>query len=135
MVNYGFTLVYTFNERLKEKLAEKKIRPAELARRSGVTKQNIGRLINNTPHSESGALPRAEKDTVIKLAKALDWDLDDALMAADIAPINKTTDDGLYKGLNELPPDRQELARRQIRAIIESLSVKEQDTDYIDDEE
>jgi hypothetical protein len=56
-------------------------------------------------------------------------------MAADIAPINKTTDDGLYKGLNELPPDRQELARRQIRAIIESLSVKEQDTDYIDDEE
>lgn len=85
-VNCGFTVVYTFNEHLKLKLDEANIRPAELSRRSGVTKQNIGRLINNTPHSQTGAPARAEKDTVIRLARALDWDLNDALKSADFAP-------------------------------------------------
>jgi hypothetical protein len=89
-VNCGFTEMYTFNERLKAKLDEIGMRPSELARRAGLTKQNIGRLINNTPHSVTGAPPKAEKDTVIKIARALDWNVDDALEAADFAPIGES---------------------------------------------
>lgn len=85
LVNSGFTM---FGERLQEKLTEAGITAAELARRSGVTKQNIGRLLNNTPHSITGASPKAEKPTVEKLAKALKWNLDEALIAAGYAPEN-----------------------------------------------
>jgi transcriptional regulator with XRE-family HTH domain len=76
----------TFGECLREQLESKGIRPAELARRSGVTKQNIGRLLNATPHPITGALPRAEPETVTKLAEGLEWDVDEALLAAGHAP-------------------------------------------------
>ena len=75
-----------FGERLREKLDAAGMKPAELARRSGVTKQNIGRLLNNTPHSITGALPKPERDTVEKLARALDWEINDALLSAGYAP-------------------------------------------------
>jgi hypothetical protein len=88
-VNSGFTRLMhnkTFGECLREQLESKGIRPAELARRSGVTKQNIGRLLNATPHPITGALPRAEPETVTKLAEGLEWDVDEALLAAGHAP-------------------------------------------------
>lgn len=91
MVNCGFTeMSKTFGEHLKEKMDEAGIKAAELSRRSGVTKQNIGRLVNNTPHTITNALPTTEKPTVEKLAKALNWTLDDALLAAGIAPENNS---------------------------------------------
>jgi len=87
-VNCVFTrpMSTTFGERLKEKLEEAGLTAAELARRSGVTKQNIGRILNNTPHSITGALPRVEPGTVLKLAQPLGWDVNDALLAAGHAP-------------------------------------------------
>jgi transcriptional regulator with XRE-family HTH domain len=91
VVNYGFTSMSNgFGERLREKLEDAGMRAAELARRSGVTKQNIGRLLNQTPHSITGALPKAEEETVIKLATALGWDVNEALLAAGYAPRNGT---------------------------------------------
>lgn len=92
VVNYGFTrMEKTFGERLQEKLDEAGIKAAELSRLSGVTKQNIGRILNNTPHSITGALPKPEPETVEKLAKALNWDLNDALPAAGYAaPFNQS---------------------------------------------
>ena len=87
VVNYVFTdMNKTFGESLQEKLDEAGMKAAELSRLSGVSKQNIGRLINNTPHSISGALPKPEPDTVKKLAKHLKWNLDEALIAAGYAP-------------------------------------------------
>lgn len=137
MVNSGFThMEKTFGDRLREELAVRGMRPSELARRSGVTKQNIGRLINNTPHSLSGALPRAEPDTVEKLAKALGWDLNEALLAAGYAPRNGNSDPGLFKGIERLTPEKRRIAEIQVRAIIDALSEDDNpDTDYIEEEE
>lgn len=103
-VNYIFTDVMpkTFGDALKEKMREKGLTAAELARRSGVTKQNIGRLVNNTPHSVTGALPKAEEATVIKLAAHLGWDLNEALPAAGFAaPSNASESDSVQLEIAE----------------------------------
>lgn len=75
----------TFGERLREKLTEVGMTAAELSRRSNVTKQNISRILNNTPHSITGALPKVEPETVKKLAEPLLWDINEALDAAGYA--------------------------------------------------
>ncbi len=77
-----------FSDYLREALAKANIKPAELARRSGVTKQNIGRLLHDTRHPESNALPQTTIETVEKLAKELNLDLDEARLAAGFAPTN-----------------------------------------------
>ena len=96
-VHCGFTdMSQTFGQALQAKLAEKGVRKAELARRAGITKQNVGRIVNNTPHYVTGALPKVEVETVKKIAKALDWDVDEALNAAGFAPTQSHTING-YK--------------------------------------
>ena len=59
-------------------------------------------------------------EIVDALAVALDKPIDDARLAAGYAPLHADPD-GIYKALRELLPDRQEIAKRQIKAIIESL--------------
>lgn len=80
----------SFGEYLKEKMREKSVRAADLARRTGITKQGIGRLLNNVPHPISGAEPKPELETVEKIAKALDLNIDEARLAAGFAPTNTT---------------------------------------------
>lgn len=119
-VKSGFTdLDMSFRERLVEKIKEKNWKPAELARRSGVSKQNIGRIINNTPHSITGALPKTAPETIEKIARALDWDLDEALLAGGYAPVN--LEDSLDNQLKQLSPKSQKIARKQISAIIKTF--------------
>lgn len=134
-VKSGFTdLEMSFRERLVEKLKEKDWKPAELARRSGVSKQNIGRIINNTPHSITGALPKTAPETIEKIANALSWDLDEALLAGGYAPVNQ--EDSLDSQLKQLSPKSQKLARKQISALIktfvESENASENDQDSED---
>ncbi len=78
-------IMKTFGEALREQLNAKQMTAAELSRRSGVTKQNIGRLLNNTPHPITGALPKVEQVTVEKLARPLGWNISEALNAAGYA--------------------------------------------------
>lgn len=136
VVNLGFTgvMAKTFGEQLRQRLTEASLTAAELSRRSGVTKQNIGRLLNNTPHSITGAPPKVEVETVEKLAGPLGWNLNEALVAAGYAPAD-IDPEGLYSGINKLPPALRPLAIRQAKAVIESLSTEEHDTNYIEDTE
>lgn len=129
-VKFGFTdLEMSFGELLKEKLQEKKMKPAQLARLSGVSKQNIGRIINNTPHSITGALPKTEPETIKKLAKALDWDLDEALLAGGYAPSNQEESlDNLIKPLSSR-------AKEHIRAIVKTFVEAESALKKAQDEE
>lgn len=85
LVNLRCTPMEKFIQRLKEEMQSKSIKAAELARRSGITKQNIGRLLNFTPHPITGATPTTTRETVEKLAVALGWDLDEALNLAGFA--------------------------------------------------
>jgi transcriptional regulator with XRE-family HTH domain len=87
LVDSSFTSM-SFKDYLRQQLDERGMRPAELARLSGVTKQNIGRILNDTRHPISGGLPQVTRETVEKLAKALGADLNEALLAAGFAPLN-----------------------------------------------
>lgn len=120
----------TFGEEIKKRLAEKGMRPAELARRAQTTRQNISRLINGTPHPITGALPKAELETVERIAKALDWDLPDARNAAGYArhpagDLFRLGDDlDRWNDLNDAQKQAvRELAQVAIKAI---LDIKEQ---------
>lgn len=78
----------SFREFLRQELDRTGIRPAELARRSGVTPQNISRILTDKPHPITGAAPKVSEDTVESLAKALDSDIDAAREAAGYTPRN-----------------------------------------------
>lgn len=79
-------LLMTFGEALKAQMQTRGVKAADLARKAGITKQGIGRLINNVPHPLSGAPPKPELETVEKIALALDWDINEARLAAGFAP-------------------------------------------------
>ena len=129
-VQFGFTdIEMSFGKLLKEKLQAKKMKPAELARLSGVSKQNIGRIINNTPHSITGALPKTEPETIKKLAKVLDWDLDEALLSGGYAPSNQEESlDNLIKPLSSR-------AKKHIRAIVKTFVEAESSLNDTQDED
>lgn len=52
----GFTFMkFGFAKALKDKLDEKEMRPSELSRRTGISRQNISRIMTERPHSVTGA--------------------------------------------------------------------------------
>jgi hypothetical protein len=71
------------------------------------------------------------------LANALNIDVDEALLMAGHAPSDGNADpDGLYSGIKKLTPERQRLAKAQIKAIMSTLlAEQEHDTDYIEETE
>lgn len=71
-----------FADYLRSQLEARNMTPAELARRAGITKQNISRILNQTPHPLSGALPKVKVQTVEAIAKALGVPVDEAREAA-----------------------------------------------------
>lgn len=133
MVNFGFTkMPKTFGQQLKEKMDAAGLKPAQLSRLSGVTKQNIGRLINETPHPITGAPPTTTEETVRKIAavKELNWKLEDALLAARIAPENLLVDDGdverveleaMYRKRKRLSAARKEAFKRILDMVDREL--------------
>jgi transcriptional regulator with XRE-family HTH domain len=80
----------TFREWLKNQLTNKGIRAAALARKSGVSPQNLSRILTDKPHPITGAPPTVTRETVVVIAKALGADLDEALHAAGYATTSPT---------------------------------------------
>src|SRR5437762_2793807 len=105
----------TFGDYLRERMEAVGMKSAELSRLSGVSKQNISRLVNNKPHSVTGALPKAEPETVIKLAGPLNWPTDDALKRAGYAGTGDAESDEfarsefahMYSRVNKLNAQQQ----------------------------
>jgi transcriptional regulator with XRE-family HTH domain len=112
---------------------------------SGLKKKVIAEAADIDPVSLSRILNGAQGvsiSTAVNLAGAIN-----SLSGRTVAEINTArslaagmtldagSPEGLFHDLQKLPSDRQELAKRQIRAIIDTLSEEEQDTNYIDDEE
>lgn len=125
----------TFGEWLRKKILEQRISNRELAQMAGLSPTYVGNLVRDySPNMIGNRAPRPGEDVVERIAKALNAPLDEARLAANYAPRNGDTNAGLFAGIESLSPDRQRLARRQIRAIIDSLiDQAEHDTDYIDD--
>lgn len=87
------------------------------AKRAGIDRQQWYRI-------ESG-LSGTRRDTVIAMANALTAPVDEALRMAGFSAEGVEPDDGLFSGLNELSPDKQKLAKKMIRSVIDSLAEQE----------
>jgi DNA-binding XRE family transcriptional regulator len=73
-----------------------------------------------------------KRDTVIAMAKAVNADVNVALTKAGFASAGPEEEEGFYKGFKQLPEEKKALARRQLKAIIDSLAEEDEpDTDYI----
>lgn len=115
---------------------------------SGLKKKAIAAEADIDPVSFSRILNGAQgvaHDTAAKLARAINTlsgrELANENKAIQLAVGLRTMSAGagdygdLFKGMEDLSPERQVVARKQIRAIIDALSEEDHDTDYIDDEE
>jgi len=117
----------TFGQWLRQKLNDKRMSNAELARRVHVSPTYVSNLVRDySPNMISNRAPRPGEDIVERIARALGAPLDEARLAANYAP--RSVEDGIFSGLDKLSPKMQRVAKAQIRAIIDSLQ-SETDTE------
>ncbi len=120
----------SFGRWLREQRDKAGLSQVGAAQRAGIDRQQWYRI-------ESGK-SGTKRETVISMANAVSANVNEALAKAGLLdPNNGTSTDpeGFYSGIDRLPPDRQIVARRAMKAIIESLDTQaDHDTDYIDDE-
>lgn len=123
-----------FGKWLRETMELRRVSNAELARRARVSPTYIGKLVRNySPNMKGEKAPRPSEPVVEQIAKSLDVPLNEARKAAGYAAFNDENE-GFFDGIKSLSPERQAIARKQIRAIIDSLAEKDDhDFDYIDD--
>lgn len=113
----------TFGEWLRIKVNASRMSNAEFARRTGVSATYVGNLLRDySPNMRSARAPRPSEPVIERMAIALGVPLNEARQAAGYSTLGGDDEDGLFAGFNDLPADRKQLARRQIRAIIDSLA-------------
>lgn len=124
----------TFGEWLRKKINATGMSNAAFARQVGVSSTYIGNLLRDySPNMTSTRSPRPSEPVIESMATALGVPLNEARLAAGYAPIGDDTVEGFFSGLERLSPEQQRIAKRQIRAIIDSfMDESELDTDYID---
>lgn len=133
-MSYNIVVMFNFGKTVHEERKSRGWTQSELAKKSGVSVSYISTIEREQPHSQTGAKLRPEPEVIKGIAKALDLDIDDALIYYGYAPEKKSETDGWFKGLDKLSPEDQKRAKRQIRAIIDSYiddEEKEEDFDYI----
>lgn len=109
------------------------LRLAELMTAHGYTVSN-GAISNieREYYKKDEDTGKPKRKFVIAAAEVLGEDVNKALK---IAGYDAEDDDGWFKGLEGLSPEKKKLAKRQIRAIIDALAEEpEPDIDYADDE-
>lgn len=122
----------TFGEWLRKKIKDKDWSNARVARLSGVSPTYIGNLVRDYSPTTISGKGRPSEEVVENIAKALEADVDEARLAAGYAP-RMNPDEGFFKGLDRLSPDDQALAKRQIKAIIDSFVPQDDEDDDFDD--
>lgn len=128
---YNLVVVQKFGQWLRDHRKKLGLFQSDIAKRASVSTSYISTLERAQPHSITGAELTPERSKVVAIAKAVVGDLNEALMLCGYASLSdaqtqiKVDSDigsSLLQGLGHLPPDRQEIARKQIRSIIETLS-------------
>lgn len=86
--NYDTRRMKDFAEWLSTRRQEKGLKQRELALRAKVSESYISTIENRRPHSLTGSPLRPEPEKVIRLARAVGGDVDEALLLAGYAPEN-----------------------------------------------
>lgn len=78
----------SFGKWLYNQRKEARLTQGELARRAHISTSYVSTLEREQEHTVTGALPQPDREIVIDLAKVLNADIDEALLAAGYAPKN-----------------------------------------------
>lgn len=130
-MNYGKRL-----RALREERGLSQDRLAELITSRGhrVSGANLSIIERSYDRTKDGSPTRPNRRIVELAAEILNDDVNAALFDAGYSPITGESESGFYSGFSKLPPDKQRVARRQIKAIIDALAEDDDpDTDYIDE--
>lgn len=101
-----------FAEVLRQKIDESLYATdAAFARASKTSKQNVSRILTLRRHWNSNAPPTVERETVLKWATTLNWDVNEALLLSGHAP--------------EIPPSLYDETLLSIAGIFQNLSFPE----------
>ncbi len=132
MANDGKWLAFgTWLQRERE-LAE--VSQADAAKATPIHVIQLSRIENGHSGVKAGTL-ESLVEAINKQSTGHKVDIEIAFRKAGFFRENDDTE-GLFSGLEKLSPEKQRLAKRQIRMIIESLADEEVfDTDYIADDE
>lgn len=117
MAETSDSLKRTFGAWLKQKREESHFSQGGAAARAGIDRQQWYRIENG--------LSGTKRDTVVAIAHALSLPVEEALSRAGFAS-NLEAEDGLFSGLDKLPPEKQKLAKDMIRALIDSLATQDE---------
>lgn len=116
----------TFGDWLREKRAAAGLSLQNIADRmaqsgTGLSKQRLSDIENNKPRTKGGRPPRLTEQQVDAIANAVFAPVDEARLAARLAPRNSNQNDVLRARLlgffNELPQDQQAAALAMIEAL------------------
>jgi transcriptional regulator with XRE-family HTH domain len=137
-----FFIYMNYGERLKSVRKARGLTQEQLAEKVSAAGHTVSSsyvsMIERIYEKRLDGLPTRPARRFVELAaKILDDDINEALMDADYAPLDRERfrqDDGMFSGWDKVPEHLRPLARKQVQAIIESLIDNEDnDTDYIDD--
>jgi len=118
-----------YGKRLREKRIANDLTQEELADRVSalghkITSSYISMMERGYDKKADGEPTRPNRRFVELAASVLGDDVDEALMDADYAPINRdrflNDNDGLYSGLAKHSPEDQKRIRRQMQAILDA---------------
>ena len=112
-----------FGKILKEKRKEMRLSLGALSQASGVSKTYINNIEEGKPHPITGADPRPTEDIIEKLAIALDWNINEALMNAGYAKKTQTTQDVLAEEIMGYLTRMEPRDRERVRQIVRTFAV------------
>lgn len=123
----------SFGGWLRLKRKESRLTQGELADKVGISTSYVSTLERSQPHGLTNAPPQPAKHVVISLAKALNTDLDEALLAAGYAPISEGNSLSLEVGegveirfQDFVPEEEREEVRKAVRRIVAGIRAEQE---------
>lgn len=141
--NKLFVDVMSFGDWLRQKIKDKNLSNAEVARRANVSPTYIGNLVRDfAPNTKSGK-GRPSEEVLADIVKAVSGNLNEARLAAGYAPLGESAIPeelaGLFHGAEDWSPKKREAIIKKIQDEVNFLDKimpdddeEERDINYLD---
>lgn len=93
---------------------------AELGESAGLSRSTIAAFAKAKKQTANDKPSQPKAENVIKIANALNRDVNEALLSAGHAPLNDDTQ-GNFRGFDKVPPHLRDLARKQVNDLIKNF--------------
>ncbi len=128
-----------FGKLVAQKRQELNLSQRELAQRVGKSATYINYVERGYNPSAKGGEFKPGVEAVDSIAKTLKLNANEARIAAGYAPITAASEvdeetAGIFRDIDNLPPERKRIIKKQIRAIVDTMLEDEDfDFNYVED--